>query len=93
VELAVRISAVDHVHAFGRPMVSLPCLRPDRLSSERDFIGLKRLPGAHQLHCSGFFVQDDVVGLGLGVYMHNDKKANYRRVDQRKNVPAKTSPS
>lgn len=47
VKLAVGVPAIDNVHAFRRPMVSLPCLRPDRLPSERDLVGFEHLASVH----------------------------------------------
>jgi hypothetical protein len=66
-ELTARVPAVDHVHAFGRPVIALPRLRPDRLSSKRNLVSLKYLSGAHKLHCAGFLVHDDSVGVTLGM--------------------------
>lgn len=60
-KLAVRFPAIDNVDAFGRFVVTLSCLRSDRIPAERDFVSLDYLAGAHQVHRARVFVNDDVV--------------------------------
>ena len=47
VELAVSVAAVNDVNALGRLVISLPCLRADRIASERNLVRLEYLTRMH----------------------------------------------
>src|SRR5712691_6375994 len=65
-ELAMQISAVDHVHALWCSVIALPVLGPKGLSSKRDLVALEHLASVHQLHCAGALVNADAVGMRSG---------------------------
>ena len=67
VKLALRISSVNYIDAFWRPMISLPGLGANGLPSERDLVSLDHLPSVHQFHRPNSLVHDDAVGGRLGV--------------------------
>ena len=49
VELAVRVARIENVNSFGSLVIPLLGLRPDRISTQGDFVALDNFPLVEQL--------------------------------------------
>jgi hypothetical protein len=66
-------------------MIALSHLRTNRLSPERNLVGVDYLPGVHKFHCPGFLVNEDVIGMGRLCRkrrMVQSSNKNYERNEQ-----------
>jgi hypothetical protein len=80
-KLAMRIAAVDHVHAFGSAVIPLLRFRSHRLAAQGNLVSLDDLTRFQQFQRALFLVHDDLVSAGESVqrrkYSKCSPKADY----------------
>src|SRR5215467_15622107 len=88
VKLAVRISSINHVSPFRRPMISLPLFRPNRLAAQSNLVSPDHLARMHQLQCVSTLMYDDAICMREGVELdaiHEYKQCRTRGGQARSN--------
>lgn len=67
VEPAVSVAEIEDVHSFGRPVISLSGLRPDRIASKSNPVGFDHLTSVEEFERPLFLEHHNVIRAQRGL--------------------------